>query len=638
MIPFEITLPDGSTRNYEEGATLAKIASGIHKKLGKSALCAKINDHLILDMGQEITESCAVEFIIPASEIGLEVIRHSTAHVLAMAVQQMYPGTKVTIGPVVKDGFYYDFEFPEDIKISDHDLSSIEKSMKKIVKQGHKIYREEIGRDQAISKFDQIGESYKVEIIGSIPAEEKVTLYGMDNWFDLCRGPHVPSTSKIGHFKLMKVAGAYWRGDEKNKMLTRIYGTAWATAEDLEQHLFRLEEAKKRDHRSVGKRLDFFSFHPEAPGSVFFHPKGAKVLDILKEYLKSSNQKYGFHQLDTPLMMNVDLWKKSGHFENYADDMYFVSRDDVDASIKPMNCPGHCLIYKSQKRSYRELPIQYAEFGRVHRHEKSGALNGLFRVRTFVQDDAHVFCEMSQVEEVIKKLLAQIFEIYEQLDFKSYFMELSTRPKKSMGSDEMWEKAESILKKAFDSTGKNYRVNEGDGAFYGPKIDFHLVDALGRSWQCGTIQLDFSMPERFELEYIGRENSPERPVMLHRAAVGSLERFLGVLIEHTAGKLPMWLAPIQVEVIPVGAKYTEYAAEITQELQSAGIRAELDQRNEKLGYKIREAQVQKIPYMLVLGEKELESRMVSPRHRDGSQLDPMTVNEFLSLTETQTKL
>ncbi|MDD9950501.1 MAG: threonine--tRNA ligase [Zetaproteobacteria bacterium] len=638
MTSIDITLPDGSIRSYEPGTTYAQAATKIHKKIGKTAIAVQINGNQILDLSREITQSCAIEFITPDTEIGLEIIRHSTAHVLAMAVQQLYPGTKVTIGPVIKDGFYYDFEFPADQAVGDHDLGAIEKQMKRLMKQNIQVYRDLVSRDEAISRFNQLQENYKTEIIAAIPTDENVTLYGMGDWFDLCRGPHVPNSNRLGHFKLMKVAGAYWRGNEKNKMLTRIYGTAWATAEELAAHLQRLEEAKKRDHRIVGKQLDLFSFHPEAPGSAFFHPKGSTVLNELKRYLRESNLKYGFQQIDTPLMMSVDLWKKSGHYENYAENMYFISRDDVDASIKPMNCPGHCLVYKSQKRSYRELPLQYAEFGRVHRHEKSGTLNGLFRVRTFVQDDAHVFCETTQIKDVVHSLLQQIFEIYQDLGFETYFIELSTRPEKSMGSDEMWNTAESILKEVLDHCGKSYTVNPGDGAFYGPKIDFHLVDALQRSWQCGTIQLDFSMPERFELGYTSSDNSAKRPVMLHRAAVGSLERFLAVLIEHSAGRLPLWLAPTQIQVIPVGEKYQQYAHEVTQILKKAGLRTELDSRNEKLGYKIREAQMQKIPYMLVLGEKEMESQTVSIRHRDGQQMEPMACAAFIQHMHTELRL
>ncbi|MFK7826232.1 MAG: threonine--tRNA ligase [Oligoflexales bacterium] len=636
MVQLKVTLPDGSQREFEQGTSYTAIAESIGRKLAKAALAVKVGEAgQLLDMNRSLDSDTQLAFITSESDDGLEVIRHSTAHVLAMAVQKLWPGTKVTIGPVIKDRFYYDFDFPEGVKLSEKDLPNIEKEMKRIIKRGHKVFREEISREDAIKKFETLGETYKVEIIKELPEGETITLYGMDEWFDLCRGPHVPGVSVLGAFKLTMVAGAYWRGDEKNPMLTRIYGTAWPSREDLEAYLHRIEEAKKRDHRVLGKQLDLFSFHAHAPAHAFFHEKGSVLYQRLISFMRKSNNKFGFKEVGTPLMMNVDLWHKSGHYDNYSENMYFVDLDDVKAAVKPMNCPGHCLIYGSRKRSYRDLPMRLAEFGRVHRHEKSGVVNGLFRVRSFVQDDAHVFCQPDDILEMVGLVLQQIQEVYEGLGFENYHMELSTRPEKSIGSDDIWESAESALKKVLDEAQVNYKLNPGDGAFYGPKIDFHLVDAIGRSWQCGTVQLDFSMPERFELEYVGKENKAERPVMIHRAVLGSLERFMGIFIEHYAGHFPLWAAPIQTQVINITKSQEVYAQQVHEALKEAGIRSELDIRNEKLGYKIREAQLQKIPYMIVIGDKEIEQKTISPRFHDGTQLDPISVTSFIEEIRNQ---
>ncbi len=582
-----------------------------------------------MDLSQPVGVDTDLEILTAKSADGLEVIRHSTAHVLAMAVQKLWPGTQVTIGPVVDNGFYYDFKFPDEVKINDKDLERIEAEMKAIVKADLKIAREVVSRNEAVRRFDALGEKFKVELVSAIPESEEVSIYGMGPWFDLCRGPHVPTTAKVGAFKLMTVAGAYWRGDERNAQLTRIYGTAWATQKELDEYLHRLEEAKKRDHRVLGKQLGLFSFHKEAPANAFFHPPGAAVYNKLMAFMRRSNAEFGFTEVNTPLVMDVELWKKSGHYDNYRENMYFTQVDESESAIKPMNCPGHCLVYGSGRHSYRELPLRLSEFGRVHRHERSGVTHGLFRVRTFVQDDAHVFCSADQIQDEIIRVLTQIDQAYSLLGFTRYRVELSTRPEKSIGSDEIWAQAEGALKTALEKSGREYKLNPGDGAFYGPKIDFHPIDSLERSWQCGTVQLDFSMPGRFGLEYIGSDDKSHTPVMIHRAVLGSLERFMGIFIEHYAGHFPLWAAPTQVRIINITQDQEAYAKEVEAELKAAGVRTEIDLRNEKLGFKIREAQVMKTPYMLVLGDKEKESGTVAARFHDGKQLPAMKVAEFV---------
>ena len=632
-----IKLPDGSEKSFEKGATYMAVAKSIGTGLAKAAIAVRANGTL-MDMEREIEDGVDLEIVTTKSEDALDVIRHSTAHVLAMAVQKLYPGTQVTIGPVIENGFYYDFAFPDQIKIGEADLEKIEAGMRKIIKTGHAVQREVISRDDAIAKFSSIGEYYKVELIKDIPQGEDVTIYSMGEWFDLCRGPHVPTTGKLGAFKLLSIAGAYWRGDEKNAMLTRVYGTAWNTKEELDGYLHRLEEAKKRDHRVLGKQLDLFSFHNEAPANAFFHEKGAVLYNKLMEYIRQSNTNSGFHEVSTPLVMNVDLWHQSGHYDNYRENMYFTKVDEHEAAIKPMNCPGHCLIYKAKRHSYRELPIKMSEFGRVHRHERSGVTHGLFRVRTFIQDDAHVFCTPEQILQEIKNVLTQIHSVYRHMGFEKFKMELSTRPEKSLGSDEIWEKAESALKEALESSGNSYQLNPGDGAFYGPKIDFHLIDSLDRSWQCGTIQLDFSMPQRFGLEYQDSDDKAQTPVMIHRAVLGSFERFMGIFIEHYAGHFPLWASPVQVKIVNVTSRQEDYAREVYEKMLAAGLRVEFDARNEKLGYKIREAQLQKVPYMVVIGDKEVESRTVSPRRSSGEQIDAMDVGAFVEQLKVESQL
>jgi threonyl-tRNA synthetase len=630
----KIKLPDGSERTAAKGSTYLDVAQSIGAGLARAALAVRANGQ-VLDMTRTIETDVDLEILTSSTDDGLEVIRHSTAHILAMAVQRLWPGTQVTIGPVIENGFYYDFAFPEDVKISEKDFPAIEAEMKKIVKENLPVFREEVPRYEAMTRFEKLGETYKVELIRDLPDAETITVYGMGDWFDLCRGPHIATTKQAGSFKLTAIAGAYWRGNENNAMLTRIYGTAWANKKDLEDYLERLEEAKKRDHRILGKQLDLFSFHPEAPANAFFHAKGASLYNRLTNYMRQSNRRYGFTEVNTPLIMNVELWHQSGHYDNYRDNMYFTHVDEVEAAVKPMNCPGHCLVYKNKRHSYRDLPVRMAEFGRVHRHERSGVTHGLFRVRTFVQDDAHVFCTLEQVEDELVSVITQIGEAYKELGFENYRLELSTRPEKSIGSDEVWEKAESALESALKKSGKDFKLNPGDGAFYGPKIDFHLIDCLHRSWQCGTLQLDFSMPERFGLEYQTSEDKGATPVMLHRAVLGSIERFLGIFIEHYAGHFPLWASPTQTKIINVNPDQEGYAREVQMTLEKAGVRAEADFRNEKLGYKIREAQLEKVPYMIVIGAKEAESNTVSPRHWQGNQLDAMSVDAFVNHVKSE---
>jgi len=634
MAQVKVRLPDGSERQYEAGVTYLDVAKSIGAGLAKAALAVKANGKL-MDLALPVHCDTDLEIITSKSADGLEILRHSTAHILAMAVQKLWPTTQVTIGPVVDHGFYYDFKFPDEVKVNDKDLEAIAAEMKKIVKADLAVSRQVVSRDDAVRRFEALGEKFKVELISAIPATDEVSLYAMEHWFDLCRGPHVPSTAKVGAFKLTTVAGSYWRGDERNAQLTRIYGTAWATQKDLDDHLYRIEEAKKRDHRILGKQLGLFSFHKEAPANAFFHPYGATIYNKLMAFVRRSNVKFGFTEVNTPLVMDVELWRKSGHYDNYRENMYFTKVDDSESAIKPMNCPGHCLIYGSTRHSYKELPLRLSEFGRVHRHERSGVTHGLFRVRTFVQDDAHVFCTVPQIQEEVIRVLDQIDEAYKALGFAKYRIELSTRPAKSIGSDEIWAQAEAALKEALDKTGREYKLNPGDGAFYGPKIDFHLIDSLERSWQCGTAQLDFSMPGRFGLEFIGADDNSHTPVMIHRAVLGSLERFMGVFIEHYGGHFPLWAAPVQVKIINITADQEEYSRQVAAELEAAGVRVEVDLRNEKLGYKIREAQLMKVPFMIVIGDKEKESRTVAARLQNGQQLAAMPTAAFLDhLKET----
>jgi len=625
-----VKLPDGSTRTYEAGqTTFMDVAKSIGAGLARAAIAVRANGKLT-DLSRSLTTNTDLEIITSKSPDANDVIRHTTAHVLAMAVQKLWPGTQVTIGPVIENGFYYDFGFPAGVKISDNDLERIEKEMLAICKADHAVQREVLTRENAVKTFDDLGEKFKVEIIRDLKEGEEISIYRTGNWFDLCVGPHVPSTAKLGVFKLTSVAGSYWRGDERNPQLTRIYGTAFANKEDLEAHLHRLEEAKKRDHRVLGKQLGLFSMQREAPAAPFFHPKGTVLLNQLIRFMRRSNADFGFEEVSTPLIMDVDLWHKSGHYENFRDNMYFTKIEDDESAVKPMNCPGHCLIYANERRSYRELPVRYSEFGRVHRYERSGVTHGIMRVRSFVQDDAHVFCTAEQIAGEVDRLIEQIDGAYKRLGFPEYKVVLALRPEKRLGSDEIWDRAEKSLADVLSGRGIQFKVAPGEGAFYGPKIEFHLVDTIGRTWQCGTVQLDFSMPMRFSLEYQGGDDKPHTPVMIHRAVLGSMERFTGIFIEHYAGHFPIWASPVQARVVTVTEAQNDWAESVFEELRAAGLRVELDVRREKLGFKIREAQLQKTPWMIVIGDKEVTGRTVAPRFHDGTTLDPMPVTDFVA--------
>jgi threonyl-tRNA synthetase len=614
----------GVTAPAEAGSSAREVIARRDRKAAEKAVAARLDGRLI-DLSTPIAADAPVEPVLPDSPEGLEVIRHSTAHLMAQAVQELFPGTQVTIGPVIEDGFYYDFVRAEPF--TPEDLTKIEKKMKEIVSRNLTVTRHEIPKADAIKLFVAMGETYKVEILEGIP-DDPVSVYQQGEWKDLCRGPHVPSTSKLGAFKLTSVAGAYWRGDERNAMLQRIYGTAWANAADLKRHLELLEEAKRRDHRKLGKELDLWSFHAIAPGSPFFHPKGACVYNALIGFIRRLYERYGYGEVITPQIADVELWKRSGHYENFRENMFFCEIDEREFGVKPMNCPGHTFVYGSAKRSYRELPLRYADFSKLHRYEKSGVLHGLTRVRTFSQDDAHIFCTPAQVQQEITRVIEMAGVVHRAFGFEDVRVFLSTRPAQRMGSDEIWDHAEGALRAALEANDLRFEINPGDGAFYGPKIDFLFRDALRREWQLTTIQLDYALPERFDLTYVSPEGKEERPVMIHRALLGSIERFLAILIEHTAGAFPLWLAPVQVKVLTLTERQEEYGAEILAELRGKGLRGELDIRNEKLGYKIRQAQLEKIPYMLILGDREAAERKVAPRARSGEQLAAMSIEEF----------
>jgi len=623
MESIRVTLPDGKPVEVHRGTKLADLAASLG--LNGAIIAAKLDGHSV-DLDRVLDNDCAVEWISSDSPDGLDILRHSTAHLMAQAVQSLFPGTQVTIGPTIEDGFYYDFK--RDQPFTAEELQKIEMRMAEIAKSDLKVVREEMPKSQAIELFGKMGEDYKVAILKDIP-EETVSLYRQGDWVDLCRGPHVPSTKALRAFKLTGVAGAYWRGDEKNEMLQRIYGTAWATKEALKEHLHRLEEAKKRDHRKLGRELDLFSFHPIAPASPFFHPKGAIVYNALIGYMRQLYIRYGYEEVITPQIFDVELWHRSGHYDHYRDSMYFTQVEDREFAVKPMNCPGHTFIFSSKKRSYRELPLRIADFGRLHRYERSGVTAGLTRVRSFSQDDAHIFCAPEQIEPEISSLIKMLREVYHAFDFGKMRVKLSTRPKDFIGSPEVWEKAEAALAQALARELIEYQINAGDGAFYGPKIDFAVLDALKREWQLATIQLDFFMPERFDLFYTSAGGSEERPVMIHRALLGSIERFMGILIEHCAGAFPLWLAPVQVRILTVTDNQKEYAKRVFEKLRDSGLRVELDERNEKLGYKIREAQLAKIPYAVVIGDKEVQNQTIAPRRRGGENIPPLTVGDFV---------
>ncbi|MCB7520873.1 threonine--tRNA ligase [[Clostridium] hylemonae] len=567
----------------------------------------------------------SVQDLTFADEVGQEAFRHTTSHILAQAVKRLYPDTKLAIGPAVKDGYYYDFEF--SFPFTTEHLAEVEKEMRRIVKESLPLERSVVSREEALKLMEERGESYKVEMIQALPKEEEISLYRQGEFVDFCAGPHVSNTSVIKAFKLQSVAGAYWHGDENNQMLTRIYGTSFPKADELDAYLKRMEEARLRDHRKLGKELGLFAIMDEGPGFPFFLPKGMVLKNLLIDYWRQLHLREGYVEISTPIILSRHLWENSGHWDHYKDNMYTTVIDEEDYAVKPMNCPGGMLVYKVEPRSYKDLPMRVGELGLVHRHEKSGQLHGLMRVRCFTQDDAHIFMTEDQIRDEIKGVARLIDEVYSKFGFK-YHVELSTRPENSMGSDADWEMATEGLRGALEELGMDYVVNEGDGAFYGPKIDFHLEDSIGRTWQCGTIQLDFQMPQRFELEYTGADGEKHRPIMIHRVAFGSIERFIGILIEHYAGKFPTWLAPVQVKILPVSDKFADYAQKVTDELKEAGIRVELDGRSEKLGYKIREAQMQKVPYMIIVGEKEVAENVVSVRKRDEGDIGSMELKAF----------
>lgn len=631
---IQVTLKDGSIREVEAGTTIAGLASSISRGLAKAAVAGKVNDAM-KDLSYPLTENTAVEIVTIDSDEGLDVLRHSTAHLMAQAVGNLFPGTKFGIGPSIAKGYYYDFD--SDHVFTPEDLASIEKEMNRLVKEKHSFERREVSRAEAITHFSELGEKYKVELIEGLPEDVTISMYTQGSFTDLCSGPHLPSTANIKAFKLMNLAGAYWRGSEKNKMLQRIYGTAFAKPADLEDHLFKLEEAKRRDHRKLGLELDLFSLHEEGPGFPFFHPKGMILRNALEDFWRQEHRRRGYQEIKTPIILNRSMWEQSGHWDHYKENMYFTEIDDQDFAVKPMNCPGGMIMYKTKLRSYRDLPIRAGELGLVHRHELSGALHGLLRVRNFTQDDAHIFMLPSQIKEELIGVIELVDYFYKVFGF-DYHVELSTRPEGSMGSDDDWETATKALQEALEEKGINYKVNPGDGAFYGPKIDFHVRDCLDRTWQCGTIQLDFQMPEKFDLNYIGEDGQKHRPVMIHRVVYGSIERFIALLTEHYAGAFPVWLAPIQVRILPISEKHHEYAKTLVSRLNEIDIRVEADERKEKIGYKIREAQTEKIPFTLVVGDQEAESNMVAVRrYGQGDAGEKMTVEEFTELLQAEIK-
>ncbi|WP_434282795.1 threonine--tRNA ligase [Clostridium botulinum] len=630
---IKITLKDGKVMEFEEGIKISDIAMKISPALYKKALAAKVDGETV-DLMAELHKDSSLEILTFEDEMGKWALRHTGAHILAQAVKRLYPEVKLAIGPAIDTGFYYDFE--ADFTFTPEMLEKIEAEIKKIIKENHKLERFELPREEAINLMKEKNEDYKVELIEDLPEGEVISFYKQGDFTDLCAGPHVPSTGKVKSVKLLSLAGAYWRGDEKNKMLQRIYGTAFTKKSELDEYLNMIEEAKKRDHRKLGKELDLFSIHEEGPGFPFFHPKGMIVRNILESFWREKHTKAGYQEIRTPLILNEALWHQSGHWDHYKENMYFTNIDDGDYAIKPMNCPGGILVYKSSMHSYRDLPLRLSELGIVHRHELSGALHGLMRVRCFTQDDAHLYMTKEQIKEEVIGIIKLIDEFYKLFGFE-YFVELSTRPEDSMGSDEDWEIATNGLREALDSIGKEYRVNEGDGAFYGPKIDFHLKDCIGRTWQCGTIQLDFQMPERFDLSYIGADGEKHRPVMVHRTIYGSVERFIGILIEQYAGAFPTWLAPVQVKLMNITDSQYDYLKKVEETLKENNIRVEIDTRNEKIGYKIREAQLQKVPYMLILGDKEVEAGKVAVRSRKDGDLGAISLEEFIEKIKNEIK-
>jgi threonyl-tRNA synthetase len=620
-----ITLPDGSIREYPAPPTVSEVAASIGAGLAKAALAGRVDGKLV-DTSHRIERDAQVAIVTDKDPDGLSVIRHSTAHLLAYAVKDLFPDAQVTIGPVIDDGFYYDFSYKRPF--TPEDLASIEARMAELAKKDEPVVREQWQRDDAVKYFESIGEKYKAEIIASIPADEPIGLYREGSFIDLCRGPHVPSTGKLKVFKLMKVAGAYWRGDSKNEMLQRIYGTAWARKEDQDAYLHMLEEAEKRDHRKLGRLLDLFHLQDDAPGMVFWHPKGWALWQQVEQYMRRVYQDNGYQEIRCPMILDRSLWEQSGHWENYKDHMFTTASENRDYAVKPMNCPGHVQVFKTGLRSYRDLPLRYGEFGSCHRNEPSGALHGIMRVRGFVQDDGHVFCTEDQILDECVAFTELLHRVYRDFGFEQVLYKVATRPEKRVGADELWDKAEHALMESLRRSGVEFTVSPGEGAFYGPKIEYTLKDALGRQWQCGTMQVDFNMPERLGAEYVAEDNARHHPVMLHRAIVGSMERFLGILIENHSGALPAWLAPVQAVVLSITESQGAYAQDVAQALKKQGFRANADLRNEKIGYKIREHSLQKLPYLLVVGDKERQAGQVAVRARGGVDLGVMSVDDF----------
>jgi threonyl-tRNA synthetase len=631
---IEITLPDGSKRPFDHPVTVQDVAASIGAGLAKATLAGKVDGKLV-DASFPIDHNASLEIVTEKSPEALEILRHSTAHLLAQAVQRLYPGAQVTIGPVIDNGFYYDFAYERPF--TPDDLVKIEAEMEKLVKEQLPVTRSVKSRDDAVKFFRGIGEEYKAEIIESIPANEELSLYTQGEFTDLCRGPHVPNTGKLRAFKLMKVAGAYWRGDSNNAMLTRIYGTSWLSDKDLKAYLHQLEEAEKRDHRKIGKALDLFHQQEEAPGMVFWHPNGWAIWQVVEQYVRGVYRKSGYQEVRGPQILDVSLWKKSGHWDNYQENMFFTESEKRTYAVKPMNCPGHVQIYNTSLHSYRDLPIRYGEFGGCHRNEPSGALHGIMRVRAFTQDDGHIFCTEEQVESEVTAFHLQAMDVYRDFGFEDVAVKLALRPEKRLGSDEFWDRTEDMLRRALRAAGVAWEELPGEGAFYAPKVEYHLRDSIGRAWQVGTMQVDFMMPERLGAEYVDEHSQRKRPVMLHRAIVGSMERFIGILIEHHAGNLPPWLASVQAQVFSITDAQADYVRHVTQTLVDKGFRVQADLRNEKVGYKIREHTMQKVPYLLVVGDREKESGTVSVRTRSGEDLGSMPLASFIERLEAETR-
>ncbi|NMB33630.1 MAG: threonine--tRNA ligase [Clostridium sp.] len=622
---IRVTLKDGSIKEYDSGTTVKDVARSISAGLARVALAAEVNGE-VKDLGYRLKEDSSLSLLTFNDEGGRDAYRHTTSHILAQAVKRLYPDASLAIGPSIENGFYYDFDVAKPFTIEE--LDDIEREMQKIIKEDLELERFVLSRDEAIKLMKEENEPYKEELIRELPEDEIISFYRQGEFVDLCAGPHIESTGKIKAFKLLSVAGAYWRGSEKNRMLQRIYGTSFNKKSDLDEYIKRLEEAKKRDHRKLGRELELFDILEEGPGFPFFMPKGMVLRNILEDYWREEHKKAGYQEIKTPIILSEDLWHRSGHWEHYKENMYFTKIDDGDYAIKPMNCPGGMLVYKRKLHSYRELPQRIAELGLVHRHELSGALHGLMRVRCFTQDDAHIFMTPEQIKDEVVGVINLIDDFYNVFGFK-YHIELSTRPENSMGTNEQWQMAINALREALESKNLGFKINEGDGAFYGPKIDFHLEDSIGRTWQCGTIQLDFQMPDRFDLSYVGPDGEKHRPVMVHRVVFGSIERFIAILTEHFAGAFPVWLSPVQVRILPIVDKHHKYAQEIKRMLEEKGIRVENDLRNEKVGYKIREAQLSKVPYMLIIGDKEMENDQASVRSRKQGDLGAMPIEDFI---------